>query len=586
MKKFEKKFIFLAFSLLIFLPVFITAAWIETPSVPTLNLDDSYNCSRINICPCPTFSWTSTNTSPSVYYNLYRINPDGSTSTYPNVLSPFRDEGSGSLSFDGINDYISVPNSSSLQLIYDLNISFWAFPTNVAKSRQTLVAKAYGGEFDLTMEPDGSLSYYQGSGGGNNAPYMTCYTPTTTISTQVTNINDVGQGSSISIDYSGHPIISYMDNTVGKLMFTRCGVNSCSDNSNNTTTQIANTDNVGSYTSLTRSALGWPIISYMNNTDGDLMITRCGNDYCSSGNNTTQIANTDNVGSYTSIAIGTDGLPIISYMNDTDGDLMITKCGTWNCISGNTTTQITDTDMTGYETFIAIGTDGLPIISYRNATDSDLMITKCGNVSCSSGNTTIQIADTDMIGYESSIAIATSGLPIISYRNNTDGDLMITKCSNASCSATSTNITTQITDTDMTGYESSIAIPSDGLPIISYRNNTDGDLMITKCGNVSCSSGNTTNQIADTDMTGYDSSIAIGFDGLPIISYRNNTDGNLMITKCSNSSCNATPTRFFSNNTWVNAAVTRDFSGWAPAKIIGIYKNDVLQNIACSSWVN
>ena len=275
-----------------------------------------------------------------------------------------------------------------------------------------------------------------------------------------------------------------------------------------TNTQISDTDSVGSGTSIAIGTDSLPIISHYNFTDGDLMITKCGNSACSSGNTTTQISDDDSVGDDNSIAIGNDGLPIISYGNDDDTDLMITKCGNSACSSGNTTTQITDTDIIGYDTSIAIGNDGLPIISYGNSTDDDLMITKCGNSACYSGNTTTQISDGDNVGGFTSIAIGTDGLPIISYYNQSDGDLMITKCGNSACS--SGNTTTQITDTDIIGYGTSIAIGNDGLPIISYGNSTDDDLMITKCGNSACSSGNTTIQISDGDNVGDDNSIAIG----------------------------------------------------------------------------
>ena len=199
---------------------------------------------------------------------------------------------------------------------------------------------------------------------------------------------------------------------------------------------------------------------------------------------TTQIPDDDWVGSYLSIAIGTDGLPVISHQNEDDGNIMITKCENADC-SNNTTTQITNADYVGYGgTSIAIGADGLPVVSYKNIDDFELMITKCGNAFCSSGNTTTQIADADNVGAFSSIAIGTDGLPIISYSNATDGDLMITKCGNSSCS--SGNTTTQIADADDVGYYTSLAIGTDGLPIIAYDNFDYGKLIITKCADSSC----------------------------------------------------------------------------------------------------
>src|SRR3990172_745428 len=70
------------------------------------------------------------------------------------------------------------------------------------------------------------------------------------------------------------------------------------------------------------------------------------------------------------------------------------------------------------------------------------------------------------------------------------------------------------------GYTPSIAVGSDGLPIIAYYDYTNRGLKIVKCGNASCSAGNAVT-VVDTARLEYDySSLAIGADGLPVISYR------------------------------------------------------------------
>ena len=51
-----------------------------------------------------------------------------------------------------------------------------------------------------------------------------------------------------------------------------------------------------------------------------------------SSNTLTTLDATGNVGEYTSITIGTDGLPIISYHDFTNGDLKVAKCGSNICI--------------------------------------------------------------------------------------------------------------------------------------------------------------------------------------------------------------------------------------------------------------
>jgi hypothetical protein len=66
----------------------------------------------------------------------------------------------GALNFDGVNDYVDCGNPASLPLTGNLTISFWVKPTNVGVKRQNPIDKSYAGEFALTMETNGSLTYY------------------------------------------------------------------------------------------------------------------------------------------------------------------------------------------------------------------------------------------------------------------------------------------------------------------------------------------------------------------------------------------------------------------------------------------
>jgi len=56
-----------------------------------------------------------------------------------------------------------------------MTISFWAYPVDISKSRQNPLGKAYGGEFNFTMETNGRLTYYHGAAGTNSGPYMYAY---------------------------------------------------------------------------------------------------------------------------------------------------------------------------------------------------------------------------------------------------------------------------------------------------------------------------------------------------------------------------------------------------------------------------
>jgi hypothetical protein len=166
-------------------------------------------------------------------------------------------------------------------------------------------------------------------------------------------------------------------------------------------------------------------------------VAKCGNASCSAGNTLTTVDSTAlNVGLVTSITIGTDGLPVISYYDSTNTNLKVAKCGNASCSSGNTLTTLDSTGDVGFYTSITIGTDGLPVISYPyfDSTNTNLKVAKCGNASCSAGNTlTIVDSTAASVGTHTSITIGTDGLPVISYLDETNFNLKVLKCANQFC---------------------------------------------------------------------------------------------------------------------------------------------------------
>ena len=83
---------------------------------------------------------------------------------------------------------------------------------------------------------------------------------------------------------------------------------------------------------------------------------------------------------------------------------------------------LVSTNLNGQRISIAIGSDGNPVISYGFSS----LVVACGNTECDAGNTltTLEPAILFQEAY-SSIAIGSDDNPIISYHDNTNGDLKI-----------------------------------------------------------------------------------------------------------------------------------------------------------------
>jgi hypothetical protein len=224
-------------------------------------------------------------------------------------------------------------------------------------------------------------------------------------------------------------------------------------------------------------------------------------------------ADSGNVGHDTSITVGTDGLPVISYLDGGNGDLKVDHCGNASCSAGNTITTVDSAGLVGFYTSITVGMDGLPVISYYDGTNGDLKVAHCGNASCSAGNTLTTVDSGGDVGRYTSITVGGDGLPVISYYDVTNGDLKVAHCSTVTCNV---NFLTTVVGGFDIGQYTSITVGTEGLPVISYYYVTGGDLVVTHCGNYLCSVANTTTFIDNTvgDVGQY-TSITVGGDGLP-----------------------------------------------------------------------
>lgn len=107
----------------------------------------------------------------------------------------------------------------------------------------------------------------------------------------------------------------------------------------------------------------------------------------------------------TSIAIGTDGNPVVSYTG-AGGTLKVAHCEDPSCTSSTTQPLATTSDYTS----IAIGTDGNPVVGYTEA-GSALKFARCGDRACAAST----LQSLDARGITPSVAVGPDGNPVISY---------------------------------------------------------------------------------------------------------------------------------------------------------------------------
>lgn len=370
-----------------------------------------------------------------------------------------------------------------------------------------------------------------GEAGSASEPNGRALPPSTHTIEVVDTANAVGFDTSITIGPDGFPIISYRDGTNGDLKFVRCGNATCS--ADNKVEILDSEGVVGFDTSIAVGIDGFPIISYRDITNSNLKVAHCGTPDCSSGNSILTVDDLGRVGEGTSIAIGSDGLPIISFRDHFTEQLRIVHCGDLTCSENNLTQKLDQDEFGGFQSSLAIGADGLPIIAYRIGITDDLRIIHCGNVRCSKDNIGRTLDSVGNVGFNPSLAIGSDGLPVVAYKNGSTSDLKFVRCEDVACIGKGDPVT--LDSGPLTGFDPSITIAADGLPIISYQDASREDLILIHCGDVACTSGVVRNVVIGNSDAGADSSITIGVDGLPIIAYFAAGDADLAVVHLSNS---------------------------------------------------
>jgi hypothetical protein len=346
-------------------------------------------------------------------------------------------------------------------------------------------------------------------------------------STSPDTVDSVGLNTSLVLDASGNPVISYRLNPANAdLKVMHCNDPNCTGGGESITSPDTVGD-VGYDTSLALDASGFPVVSYRD-AAGALKVLHCNDPNCAGGGDS--ITAPDSAGLLknlqTSLALDASGNPVISYFDSNTNDLKVMHCNDPNCSGGDESIASPDTyGVVGMFSSLALNSSGNPVVSYRDG-DGNLKVLYCYDADCVDYDTTTpDWAGTGLIaGYSTSLALDANDNPVVAYYDSTDADLKVMHCYSGGCWGEGPPIIITSPDTvGDVGRFASLALDGGGKPMVSYYDVTNGDLKILHCGDADCTYGNIITSIDTAGDVGAWTSLGLDASGNPVVSYFDNT---------------------------------------------------------------
>jgi hypothetical protein len=312
----------------------------------------------------------------------------------------------------------------------------------------------------------------------------------------------------------------------------------------------------GQENSVTIGPDGLPLIAYYvhngatGSGSGALAVAHCSDALCSSAT-VHDLDTSGDTGGHPSIAIGKDGLAVISYVYWGGTNLSVARylkvahCVDPLCSSATITTL----DSTPYveNTATVIGADGLPAIAYldyqitQTTQFSVIKVAHCSNPACTAATTTVVDDVPTRSGTSLSAASGGAGVWYIAYTGNT---AKMATCVTPDCANPKIVPITESSASSCSGCladDVSVTVGRDGLPLISV-NRSDGELYIAHCVNVWCTRITETIPENGVALDVFDNKVTIGGDGFGLVTYHDSTNLNLQVAHCVDLACSTTTT--------------------------------------------
>jgi hypothetical protein len=196
------------------------------------------------------------------------------------------------------------------------------------------------------------------------------------------------------LDAAGNPVISYYANNNGDLKVAHCNDANCAGADESIVT-VDSAENVGDYTSLVLDPSGNPVISYHDYTNGHVKVAHCNDANCAGDDESiVAVDGVGDLGGSSSLGLDAAGNPVIGYSDGTNGLLKVAHCNDADCTGGDERVVIVDGGGVGWYPSLQLDAAGNAAISYNDYVNGDLKVARCDRTSC--GDVTPPVTSIDL----------------------------------------------------------------------------------------------------------------------------------------------------------------------------------------------
>lgn len=348
-------------------------------------------------------------------------------------------------------------------------------------------------------------------------------------------------GASLVLDSTGNPVVAYptfdsaLSPPLRRLKVLHCGNPACTAGN---TVVIADERRASGFTgpaSLKLDRNGHPVVSYTDIDDlvglpalGRLKVLHCGDVTCTAGNTIAVPEESSRSGfpGTTSLSLDPIDNPVVSYFGGSGGGLRLLRCGDASCTVGNTITVVETASDAGANSSLVLDAAGNPVIGNELLNGGIVQVVHCGDPRCTAGNTFAFPEGFTCCIHSSgpdSLKLDASGNPVTTY----GAPPRVLHCGDPACLSGNSIV---IPDPAGNGVWS-LALNTSGNPVVTYG--VSAELKLLKCGNANCTSGN---EVASLAQRGNNASLSLDAAGNPVVAYVG-ANQELRVLHCANANC-------------------------------------------------